>query len=80
MTEAMIQNAIASSVVGLTRHAAAAYSMPNDEAYKLVYGSTLYQLLVKPDTRLFLEPNAQLSALFDVERQKGVAALAEAIS
>lgn len=79
MTEAMIRNAIDSSVVGLTRHVIVAYSIPSDEAYKLVYGSTLYQLLQKPETRLFLEPNEQLSALLDIEHFNGAAKLEEAL-
>lgn len=79
MTDVMIQNAIASSVVGLTQHAKTAYSIPSDEAYKLVYGSTLYHLLTKPETRLFLEPNDQLSALLDIEHFNGAEKLEEAL-
>lgn len=79
MTDVMIKQAIASSIVGITRHVMSSFGVSEDEAYRRVYGSTLHQLLVKPDTRLYLEPNEQLSALFDIEQQKGIAALTEAI-
>ena len=51
MSEALISQAIASSVVGITRHVMRVHSLPEDEAYRRVYASTLYSLLANPEYR-----------------------------
>lgn len=79
MTESMVQNAISSSVVGLTRHVMRKFGMPADEAYRLVYDSELFKLLSDPATRLFLETNEELCGYYDVERTVGKPALYAAI-
>ena len=75
MTDAMIQNAIASSVVGLTRHVMAKYGKPDAEAYRMVYDSELFKLLSDANTRLFLSTNKELSAFLDAEMERGRSAL-----
>lgn len=79
MSETLIRQAIASSVVGITRHVMRVHSLPEDEAYRRVYASALYSLLVNPDSRLFLETNEELSRLYDVESSQGVQALAKEV-
>ena len=79
MSEALIRQAIASSVVGITHHVMRVHSLSEDEAYRRVYASTLYSLLANPDSRLFLETNEELSRLYDVEDSQGVQALVRAV-
>jgi len=61
VTDAMVQNAISSSVVGLTRHVMRKFDKPVSEAYRMVYDSELFKLLSNPATRLFLQTNEELS-------------------
>jgi len=71
MSEAKINAAIASSVIGLTRHVMEREHVSEDVAYRAVYQSELYKLLGNAATRLFLVPNADLVRLYDVERRDG---------
>jgi len=71
MSEAKINAAIASSVIGLTRHVMEREHVSEDVAYRAVYQSELYKLLGNAATRLFLVPNADLVRLYDVERRGG---------
>lgn len=75
MTDALIQNAIASSVVGLTRHVMEKYDKPDAEAYRTVYDSELFKLLSDANTRLFLSTNKELGDLLDAEIEHGRSAL-----
>ena len=75
MTDAMIQNAIASSVIGLTRHVMAKHGKPDAEAYRMVYDSELFKLLSDANTRLFLSTNKELGDLLDAEIEHGRSAL-----
>ena len=68
MTDVMVQNAISSSVVGITRHVMETCNVPDYEAYRLVSESKTFALLSDPRSRLFLLTNVELSALFDRER------------
>ena len=79
MTDAMVQNAIAGSVVGLTRHVMRTCGKPDDEAYRMVYDSELFKLLSEPKTNLYLQTNAELCRYFDIERNSGVDALRTAL-
>ena len=80
MTDRQIDAAIVSSVVGLTRHVMSnGKGLAIDEAYRKVYGSELYKLLANPRTRLFLCPNVELCALYDIESKSGVEELHRAI-
>ena len=79
MTDAMVQNAIANSVVGLTRHVMRTCGKPDDEAYRMVYDSELFKLLSEPKTNLYLQTNAELCRFFDVEKNFGVNALRSAL-
>ena len=79
MTEAQIKNTIGACVIGLTRHVMKRDGVTHDVAYCQVMGSELIKLLSDPDTRLFLEPNADLAKLYDAETERGVEALYEAI-
>jgi len=67
MSDAMIRNAIASSVVGLTKHVMAVQVKPDYEAYRLVSESQTYALLADPRSRLYLMTNAELCRLYDSE-------------
>lgn len=67
MTENMVQNAISSGVVGLTRHVMDTRNKPDFEAYRMVSESKTYALLSDSRTRLFLLTNEELSAIFDSE-------------
>ena len=80
MTEAQIDNAIATCVIGLTRHVMDCGAKPIDEAYRDVYGSELYKLIANPSTRLFLSPNKELIRLYDTERTAGVSELYKVIA
>ena len=80
MTEAQIDNAISTCVIGLTRHVMDCEAKAIDEAYRDVYGSELYKLIANPSTRLFLSPNKELIRLYDTERTAGVAELYKAIA
>ena len=71
MSEAKINAAIASSVIGLTRHVMDTEHVADAVAYRAVYQSELYKLLGNAATRLFLVPNVELARLYDAER-KGV--------
>ena len=80
MTAEQIRNTIGSCVIGLTRHVMELDGLPHDEAYCKVFRSELFKLVSDPDTRLFLEPNSELFRLYDIEIDKGVQALCDAIS
>ena len=80
MTAEQIRNTIGSCVIGLTRHVMERDSLSHDEAYCKVFRSELFKLVSDSDTRLYLEPNAELSRLYDLEAAKGVQALYDAIS
>lgn len=79
MSEDRIRNTIGECVVGLTRHVMSRESVSHDDAYRMVLSSEVFKLVRDPDTRLFLEPNAELTHLYDLERDHGVDALYEAI-
>lgn len=68
MTEAIVKNAIDSSVVGVTRHVMTTRGLPDYEAYRAVSESTTYALLADPRTRLYLLTNAELSRIYDCEQ------------
>ena len=80
MTAEQIRNTIGSCAIGLTRHVMERDSLSHDEAYCKVFSSELFKLVSDSDTRLYLEPNAELSRLYDLEVAKGVQALYDAIS
>jgi len=71
MSEAKINAAIASSIIGLTRHVMEMDRVSEDVAYRAVYQSELYKLLGNAASRLFLVPNTGLVRLYDIERQGG---------
>ena len=79
MTDAMVKSAIANSVVGLTRHVMRTRGKRDDEAYRMVYDSELFRLLMDPKTNLYLQTNAELCGYFDVEKDSGVNALRSAL-
>ena len=72
MTDERIKNTIGACVIGLTRHVMNRDGVTHDVAYCRVMGSELMKLLSDPDTRLFLEPNAELAKLYDTEIDRGV--------
>ena len=80
MTQDRVRHAIASCVVGLTRHVMLRDSIPQDAAYRKVFGSELFKLVSDPDTRLCFEPNSELAAYYDIETAKGVDSLYDAIN
>ena len=80
MTQDRVRHAIASCVVGLTRHVMSRYSLPHDLAYRKVFGSELFKLISDPDTRLCFEPNSELATYFDIESLKGIDSLYDAIN
>ena len=80
MTVEQIRNTIGSCVIGLTRHVMKRDALPHDEAYCKVFRSELFKLVSDSDTRLYLEPNVELSRLYDIEVDKGVQALYDTIS
>ena len=80
MTADQIKNTIGACVIGLTRHVMERDTLSHDEAYCKVFRSELFKLISDSDTRLYLEPNAELSWLYDIETDKGVQALYDAIS
>jgi len=69
MTDAMVENAISSGVVGMTRHVMDLRSKPDYEAYRLVTESKTYALLSDPRSRLYLMTNAELCRLYDSESE-----------
>ena len=79
MTQERIKNAIASCVVGLTRHVMARDSIPHDAAYRKVFASELFKLLSDSDSRLCFEPNSELARYLDIENTQGIYALYLAI-
>lgn len=79
MTDALVRNAIANSVVGLTRYVMRTCGKPDDEAYRMVYDSELFRLLSDPKTNLYLRTNAELCGYYEVERRSGVNALRSAL-
>lgn len=80
MTDERIKNTIGSCVIGLTRHVMERDGVTHDVAYCRVMGSELIKLLSDPDTRLYLEPNANLAMLYDTEADRGVESLYAAIN
>ena len=80
MTDERIKNTIGACVIGLTRHVMNCDGVTHDVAYCRVMGSELMKLLSDPDTRLYLEPNAELVKLYDIEADQGIEALYAAIS
>lgn len=80
MTQDRVRHAIASCVVGLTRHVMSRYSFSHDLAYRKVFSSELFKLVSDPDTRLCFEPNSKLAAYCDIEFANGVDALYDAIN
>ena len=80
MTQDRIRHAIASCVVGLTRHVMSRYSLSPDSAYRKVLCSELFKLVSDPDTRLCFEPNSELASYYDIETAKGVDSLYDAIN
>ena len=79
MTTALIQNAIANSVVGLTRHVMRTCGKPDDEAYRMVYDSQIFELLSDPRTSLYLLTNEELCGYYEVEKNSGADALRGAL-
>ena len=75
MTDALIQNAIASSVVGLTRHVMGKYGKSDADAYRMVYDSELFKLLSKARTGLLLMTDKEPGVFLDAEVAQGVSAL-----
>lgn len=75
MTEAKIQAIMANCVVALVRHDMLNRSMTDELAYRSLYASELYRLLMNPATRLYLEPNRELVRLYDIEVNRGASAL-----
>ena len=49
MTQDRVRHAIASCVVGLTRHVMSRDSLSHDLAYRKVFGSELFKLISDPD-------------------------------
>ena len=80
MTQDRVRHAIASCVVGLTRHVMSRDSLPQDSAYRKVFGSELFKLVSDPDPRLCFEPNSELAVYYDIETSKGVDSLYDAIN
>ena len=80
MTVEQIRNTIGSCVIGLPRHVMKRDALPHDEAYCKVFRSELFKLVSDSDTRLYLEPNVELSRLYDIEVDKGVQALYDTIN
>ena len=80
MTDERIKNTIGACVIGLTRHVMNCDGVTHDVAYCRVMGSELMKLLGDPDSRLYLEPNAELAKLSDIEAGCGVGALYGAIN
>ena len=80
MTDERIKNTIGACVIGLTRHVMNRDGVAHDVAYCRVMGSELMKLLSDPDTRLYLEPNADLARLYDIEVAQGIEALYAAIT
>ena len=80
MTQDRVRHAIASCVVGLTRHVMSRDSISQDLAYRKVFGSELFKLVSDPDTRLCFEPNSELATYYDIETSKGVDSLYDAIN
>lgn len=80
MTEERIRNTMAECAVGLTRHVMEIDKISHDEAYCKVLASELFELVNNSDTRLYLEPNAELSRLYDIEMAGGIDALYAAIA
>ena len=80
MTQDRVRHAIASCVVGLARHVMLRDSIPQDAAYRKVFGSELFKLVSDPDTRLCFVPNSELAAYYDIETAKGVDSLYDAIN
>ncbi len=79
MTQERIKNAIASCVVGLTRHVMARDSISREAAYRKVFASELFKLLSDSDSRLCFEPNSELARYLDVESVQGIDALYAAL-
>ena len=79
MTQERIKNAIASCVVGLTRHVMSRDSISNAVAFRKVFASELFKLLSNPDSRLCFEPNSELARYFDIESEEGIDAFYAAI-
>ena len=75
MTDAMVQNAIANSVVGLTRHVMRTCGKSDVDAYRVIHDSVLFELLSDPKTNLYLQTNAELCGYYEVEKGSGVDAL-----
>ena len=80
MTQDRVRHAIASCVVGLTRHVMSRDSLSQDLAYRKVLGSELFKLVSDPDTRLCFEPNSDLAVYYDIETSKGIDSLYDAIN
>ena len=80
MTQDRVRHAIASCVVGLTRHVMSRDSLSHDLAYRKVFGSELFKLISDPDTRLYFEPNSELATYYDIETAQGVDSLYDAIN
>ena len=75
MSDANYEAAIANSVVALVRYDMGNRAMSDEEAFKAVYRSELYRLLINPATRLCLDSDDELARLYDIELNCGVDAL-----
>lgn len=75
MTDTLIQNAISSSVVGLTRHVMEKFGKTDADAYRMVYDSELFKLLSDARTQLYLSTNKELGNFLDAEMERGRSAL-----
>ena len=80
MNETKIRNTITECFVGLTKHIMIVDGIAHDEAYRKLMTSELFRLVSDSDTRLYLEPNAELVKPYDLERKNGIDALYQRIN
>ncbi len=71
MTEQKADACIAVAVVSLTKSIMEYYSIGQEEAYKKIVTTRLFQLLNNSQTGLFLEPNWYLKEACVIELEKG---------
>lgn len=75
LDSAKIEHLKGLSVINLTKYIMERFSLSHEEAYKKLFVSETYSILMKDETEMFLETDVYLREAFDIEQAKGKEAL-----
>ena len=81
LTNKSIKGAIESKIRCLIQYDSENYTNGNlEESYRRVSTSKLYEFILNPDSRLFIEPIDYIFEAYDIEQKQGVDLMIDFIS